>query len=77
MSWRDMIPGCFGLLDKIFAGHQNEKDAVARLWNAAKAAGATEDDLFAALYDWVKTHVPVDKQDDAMSAIRGALVFYR
>jgi hypothetical protein len=59
-AWQDMIPGCFGNQDRIFAGHPMDEERAKEAIKAAKAAKATRDDfekeLLWDVYKNVKNH---------------------
>jgi hypothetical protein len=69
--WEDMISGCFGENDRIFAGHPLDEKRAREAVKAAKAAGATitdfEKELLWDVYTHVKNHDVfwelVDKQN--------------
>lgn len=45
MDWQRMVDACFGVEDNVFAGHESEKESARQMVAAAKAAGATRDDV--------------------------------
>jgi hypothetical protein len=59
-EWQDMISGCFGENDHIFAGHPLDKKRAKEAIAAAKAARATmtdfEKELLWNVYRHVKNH---------------------
>jgi hypothetical protein len=58
--WQDMITGCFGENDRIFANHPSDEKRAKEAIAAAKAAGATmtdfEKELLWDVYCHVKNH---------------------
>lgn len=56
-SWQDMISGCFGEHDRIFAGHPLDEKRAREAIKAAKSAGATMTDFEKELLWDVYTHV--------------------
>ena len=45
MSWKDRIPGCFGEVDQIFAGHPKDAERAAELLLAAKQEQASLEEI--------------------------------
>lgn len=46
MNWKDMIPGCCGNTDKLFASHSDcDGERAKQMLKEAKKAGATLDDV--------------------------------
>jgi hypothetical protein len=44
-KWQDLVPGCFGVEDHIFALHRADEDRAKEAIEKAKAAGAKKDDF--------------------------------
>lgn len=45
MSWQVKVPGCFGSVDIVFAGHPADEERAREAIMAAKASGASRDDF--------------------------------
>ncbi|MCT4626453.1 hypothetical protein [Halodesulfovibrio sp.] len=54
MNWKEMVPKCFGMVDKVYAGHEIEKQHARKMISAAKKAGATKDEVADALCDYLE-----------------------
>ncbi len=71
-SWISQIPGCFGVSDKIFAGHPNDEDRAFELLKRLRVEGVgwadLEKEARAFLKDCSPSHVEaqIDKMKHAM-----------
>ena len=52
-SWKDQIPGAFGIVDKKFAGHPLDVQRARKLLVAAIEAGASYTDYTTAIRQWL------------------------
>lgn len=53
MDWKSKIPGCFGDVDKIFAGHPYDEERAAELRKLFKEQDVSKQDIEEAFEDWL------------------------
>lgn len=54
MSWKDLIPSCFGAGDKIFAGHPSDSSAASKLLAQAIEEGVGWKEYTETIESWLK-----------------------
>jgi hypothetical protein len=64
MSWSERIPGCFGDVDKIFAGHANDCERAAAMLAEANQEGVGWADYLHEIEKWLAS-VGADKAHTA------------
>ena len=45
MEWKERIPGCFGSVDSIFAGHHNDEERAIELLRQCHVEGVSLDEV--------------------------------
>ena len=52
-SWKDLIPGAFGCVDKVFAGHPCDKERAGELLSAAIKEGVDFEVYLNTIQEWL------------------------
>ena len=69
-DWKTKIAGCFGVVDKIFAGHQNEEDRAFELLEVLRSENIRWSELEVATREYLKDTNPahIEKQIKRLSS---------
>jgi hypothetical protein len=64
MSWKDKIPGTFGVADKKFAGHPCDSERAAEMLKIAIKEGVGYSDYLEGIEDWLKSQGCIQEHID-------------
>ena len=70
-TWSDQIAGCFGIVDQKFARHPTDEENAKKMIKAAKSAGASSEEVLAA----IKNHLKSRRQEHINDEMEFAKTF--
>lgn len=77
MSWKDIIPSCFGTEDKIFAGHHSDCSSAAKLLAQANEENIGWRDYNKTIKSWLKNEKCTPKHiQEQMKRVRNIKSYF-
>lgn len=74
-DWKTKIAGCFGVVDKIFAGHQNEEDRAFELLKTLRSENIRWSQLETATREYLK-NTPTEHTEKQIKKLSSAMKFW-